>query len=77
MSWHHVQNELSYFFNLSDLHLMRQAEPVSLKLLQTASFNEGVLQREAILLLWEIAVWTQFKAPLNVAFNQCSPSQAV
>lgn len=47
---------------------MRQAELVSLK--------ERVLQREKKL-LWEKAVCTQFKAPLNVAFNQYNTSQTV
>lgn len=56
---------------------MRQAEFLSLKLLQTGSLEERVLQREAIPLLWEKAVWTQFKAPLNEAFSLWDPGQAV
>ena len=56
---------------------MRQAEFLSLKLLQTGSLEERVLQREAIPLLWEKAVWTQFKTPLNEAFSQWDPGQVV
>lgn len=46
-----------------------------MKLWQTSSGKVRVPQREAILLLWGKAVWTQFKALLNVVFDQCNPGK--